>query len=108
MNKSPFLSNKAFYSLATVVATAGLMLSCAQDGYDDDERFESAVKGVTLTSPEADAITVTASADGKTQTIVDLWIKAVYDPEELKAILKRVSDNWDGYIKAAKEAYGRE
>lgn len=46
--------------------------------------------------------------DGKTQTIVDLWIKAVYDPEELKAILKRVSDNWDGYIKAAKEAYGRE
>lgn len=69
MNKSLFLSSKAFYSFAAVVAAAGLMMSCAQDGYDDDERFESAVKGATLTSPNVDAITVTASADGKTQTI---------------------------------------
>lgn len=46
--------------------------------------------------------------DGSTQTIVDVWVKAVYDPEELKAVLKKVSDNWDEYIKAAKKTYGRE
>ena len=68
MNKSLFLSSKVCYGFATVVA-AGLMMSCAQDGYDDDERFESSVKGASLTSPAADAVTVTASADGKTQTI---------------------------------------
>jgi len=69
MNKSPFHSGKAFNSIAALMAAAGLMISCAQDGYDDDERFESSVSGAALASPAADAITVTASADGKTQTI---------------------------------------
>ena len=69
MNKLPFVSRRALQSLAAVVTVAGLMASCAQDGYDDDERFESSVKGTTLASPDADAITVTSSVDGKTQTI---------------------------------------
>ena len=50
-------------------ATALLMTACAQDGYDDDERFVSDVSGTTLTSPQVDQITITPSTDGKTQTI---------------------------------------
>lgn len=50
-------------------AAALLTISCATDGYDDDERFDNGVSGQTLTSPSADGITITPSADGKTQTI---------------------------------------
>lgn len=50
-------------------AGALLMTACAVDGYDDDERFVSDVTGATLASPSAETITVTPSADGKTQTI---------------------------------------
>jgi len=50
-------------------AAALLTTSCAQDGYDDDERFDNGVNGQTLTSPSAESITITPSADGKTQTI---------------------------------------
>ena len=49
-------------------ATGGLLLaSCADDGYDDDERFESSVRNTQLVSPKE--ATISASADGKTQTI---------------------------------------
>ena len=69
MSKQPILTGKALSAFAALLAATGMLASCAQDGYDDDERFESSVKGTTLSSPAADAITVTASADGKTQTI---------------------------------------
>lgn len=46
--------------------------------------------------------------DGSARMIEDLWIKAVYDPKQLKGILKKVSDNWDEYVKQAKQRYGRE
>lgn len=45
--------------------------------------------------------------DGSVRTIVDLWVKAVYDPKEQENVLKKVVDNWDEYIKKAKEMYGR-
>lgn len=50
-------------------ATVWMLTSCAEDGYDDDERFESGVTGTALQSPQADQIIVTPSADGKKQTI---------------------------------------
>ena len=50
-------------------AAALLTTACATDGYDDDERFDNGVSGQTLTSPSAESITITPSADGKTQTI---------------------------------------
>lgn len=46
-----------------------LLSSCAQDGYDDDERWSSNVTGVTLESPTASDITIAASADGS-QTVI--------------------------------------
>lgn len=60
----------AFGKLCSLVAfaTGGLLLaSCADDGYDDNERFASSVRNTQLASP-ADA-TITASADGKSQTV---------------------------------------
>lgn len=60
----------AFGKLCSLVAfaTGGLLLaSCADDGYDDNERFGSSVRNTQVVSP-TDA-TISASADGKTQTI---------------------------------------
>lgn len=60
----------AFGKLCSLLAfaTGGLLLaSCADDGYDDKERFESSVRNTQLASPK-DA-TISASADGKSQTI---------------------------------------
>ena len=34
--------------------------------------------------------------------------EAVYDEKERKAILKKVSDNWDEYMERAKNMFGRE
>ena len=60
----------AFGKLCSLLAfaTGGLLLaSCADDGFDDNERFESSVRNTQLASPK-DA-TISPSADGKTQTI---------------------------------------
>ena len=60
----------AFGKLCSLVAiaTGGLMMaSCAEDGFDDKEKFESQVRNTQLASPTE--YTLTASADGKSQTI---------------------------------------
>ena len=44
------------------------VLSCA-DHYDGDESWSPQVKNTTLTSPETDKISITASPDGSTMTI---------------------------------------
>ena len=44
--------------------------------------------------------------DGSKITIVDTWVKAVYDKKELEAVLKKVSDNYDTYIEKAKRKFG--
>lgn len=49
-------------------AAALLTTSCAKDGYDD-ESFDSGVSNTQVKSLNAEDITVTASADGKSQTI---------------------------------------
>ena len=44
--------------------------------------------------------------DGSKITIVDTWVKAVYDKKELEAVLKKGSDNYDVYIKKAENKFG--
>ena len=61
----------AFGKLCSLVAiaTGGLMMaSCAEDGFDENERFESKVSNTQLVSPTE--YTLTTSADGKSQTVV--------------------------------------
>ena len=55
--------------LLSVAAVGALLLSsCAQDGFDDDERWSSSVTGVTL--PNVEDISISASADGS-QTVIE-------------------------------------
>lgn len=46
--------------------------------------------------------------DGSVRPIIDVWLKAIYDPKKQKEVIKKVADNWDEYVKKAKEMYGRE
>ena len=73
--------------VATALAAGALVFaSCAQDGFDEDERFSSSVTNTTLESPATTDITIKASDDG-TQTIISWpvvlgsggYICSVYD-----------------------------
>lgn len=87
MKKNHFISQLRFCGIALLGVGALMMSSCADDGYDDDERWNSSVKNSQLSSPDAADITVTASADGKSQTITWPVVSgaggykvSVYDP----------------------------
>jgi hypothetical protein len=64
-----FLKSTAYYSALTfAIMSAGMAVSCA-DHYDGDESWSPQIKNATLTSPEADKISITSSPDGSTMTI---------------------------------------
>ena len=69
MKMNHFLTCSKSCVMVLMGASALFLASCAEDGYDDNERFGSDVTGTTLESPSAEGIQVTPSADGKTQTI---------------------------------------
>ena len=69
MNKKQLLSTGRMCSMAAVAFGAFFLGSCAKDGYDDDERFNSGVNNTQVEAVKADGISIVASADGKTQTI---------------------------------------
>ena len=48
---------------------------------------------------------VHTNPDGTKTQILDLWVKVVYDKKELKAVLKKVRDNYDAYIDEAKKTF---
>lgn len=89
MSKNHLIAFGKLCSLV-VIATGGLMFaSCAKDGFDD-ESFDSSVKNSQLATPTADNITVTASADGKTQTFswpvvhgAGGYLVSLYNTEEM-------------------------
>lgn len=62
------LRDKLCFS-ALVATCLALFVSCAQDGYDDDEKWESSVKNTQLVSPDASDITITSTTDGATTII---------------------------------------
>ena len=68
MNKKQ-LTTRKLCSMAVIVCGVLFLGSCAKDGYDDKERFDSGVNNTQVEAVKADGITITASADGKTQTI---------------------------------------
>ena len=56
--------------VATALAAGTLVFaSCAQDGFDEDERFGSSVTNTAMTTPTADEITIQQNVDG-TQTVI--------------------------------------
>ena len=68
MKQNHLFTYSKICALALVGAGALFFTSCAKDGYDD-ESFDSGVSNTQVASISADDITVTPSADGKTQTI---------------------------------------
>ena len=66
MKKNQFFTYSKICTLA--LAGALFLTSCAKDGFDD-ESFDSGVNGIQVETISAEDITITASADGKTQTI---------------------------------------
>ena len=68
MKKNHFFTYSKMCVLALTGASSLLLASCAKDGFDD-ESFDSGVSNTQVETISADDITITASADGKTQTI---------------------------------------
>ena len=68
MKKNHFFTYSKICTLALVGASALFLTSCAKDGFDD-ETFDSGVSNTQVTTISADDITITPSADGKSQTI---------------------------------------
>ncbi len=68
MKQNHLFTYSKICALALTGAGALFFTSCAKDGYDD-ESFDSGVSNTQVASISADDITVTPSADGKTQTI---------------------------------------
>lgn len=94
MKKNHFISRLRFCGIALLGVGALMLSSCADDGYNDDERWSSSVKNTTLESPSAEDITVTASADGKSQTITwpvvngaGGYLVSFYDPSAEDSIV---------------------
>jgi hypothetical protein len=68
MKKNHLFSYSKICTLALLGVSALFLTSCAEDGYDDDERFDAGVSNTQMEAIKADDITITASADGKSQT----------------------------------------
>lgn len=68
MKKKLLFTYGKICTLALMGVSALFLTSCAEDGYDDDERFDAGVSNTQMEAVKADDITVTASADGKSQT----------------------------------------
>ena len=68
MKKYHFFTCSKICTLALTGASALFLASCAKDGFDE-ESFDSGVSNTQVAAVDVDAITVTPSADGKSQTI---------------------------------------
>lgn len=68
MRKNHVIARRGLGNIVIAAIAVLLLGSCAVDGYED-ESFSGGVTNTQLLSPNADSITVTASADGSKQTI---------------------------------------
>ena len=63
MKKKLLFTYGKICTLALLGASALFLTSCAEDGYDDDERFDAGVSNTQMEAVKADGITITPSAD---------------------------------------------
>ncbi len=69
MKGNHFITRRELGGVAMAAIATMFFGSCAVDGFDENEKYSSGVSDTQLASPSADGITITASADGSTQTI---------------------------------------
>ena len=102
MKKNHFITCSKLFGLALMGATVLGFASCAEDGYDDDERFELDTRNAKMVTPAADVITITSNATGDKQTIqwpivkgaggFEMKLEDVTDPSALKTIYEGIVD----------------
>ncbi len=103
MKKQTFMAWPKLCTAVLLGAAVMFTTSCAKDGFDNDESFESSAKGIAnLQSPSASDIKVTASADGQSMTIAwpvvmgaggyQLTLYNVNDVDNPAVILDKVVD----------------
>ena len=68
MERNHFLTGSSLCACTLLGVGVFFTASCARDGFDE-ESFDSGVSNAQVASVSADNISITASADGKTQTI---------------------------------------
>ena len=68
MKKLQFMAWPKLCSVLLLGAGALFMASCARDGFDNDEKWDSPVSNTQLTSPKAEDINVMPDASGNYQT----------------------------------------
>lgn len=67
-NTTLFFRRK-MYALVTLSLGVFLFVSCANDGFNSDEKFSSDVVNATLESPKVEDVVITPSADGAKVTV---------------------------------------
>jgi len=102
MKKNHFLTCSKKIGFLLMGVAAFFFASCAQDGYDDDERFVLDTWNTKMVTPSADVITVTSNATGDKQTIewplvkgaggFELKLEDVTDADAVKVIYEGLVD----------------
>lgn len=102
MKKLQFMVWPKLCSMLLLGAGAMFVASCATDGFDEDEKWQSSVSNTQMVSPAADAIEIVPSADGMSMTIkwpvsmgaggYQVSLYDVSDPTNPAVILSRVID----------------
>lgn len=69
MKENHLLTCSKMIGLVLMGTASFFFASCAQDGYDDDERFVLDTWNTKMVTPDADVITITSNATGDKQTI---------------------------------------
>jgi len=102
MKKKLLFSYSKICTLALLGASALFLTSCAEDGYDDDERFVQDTWNTKMVTPDASTIKVTPNAVGDKQTIewplvkgaagFELKLEDVTDADAPKVVYEGVVD----------------
>ena len=102
MKKKLLFTYGKICTLALMGVSALFLTSCAEDGYDDDERFVQDTWNTKMVTPDASTIKVTPNAVGDKQTIewplvkgaagFELKLEDVTDADAPKVVYEGVVD----------------
>jgi len=102
MKKNHFFTYSKMIGVAFLGVVSFFLASCAQDGYDDDERFVLDTWNTKMVTPASDVITITSNATGDKQTIAwplvkgaggfEMKLEDITDPSAISVIYEGVVD----------------
>jgi hypothetical protein len=102
MKMKKFLMMRKLCSMAAIASGVLFFGSCAQDGYDDDERFVVDTWNTQMVTPEASVIKVISNATGDKQTIewpivkgaggFEMKLEDITDPTAVSIVYEGIVD----------------